>query len=345
MIHPSQPFAAGSVATTLRAPAACRLSPAIRRAFTLVELLIVVAILAVLASMVLFALAGAEGTAKELRTRSTIDKLSNLIMQKYESYRTRRVPIVVPSNTMQRPIAFAGHRLNALREIMRFELPDRFTDIIDIPVTSIIYNTSSSKISRPSASASYLRVLNSTPTKTTEYQGAECLYLIISRGIDDPDVMEQFNPSEIGDTDQDGLQEFLDAWGKPISFLRWPAGFVSTLQPKSQTSAPYSEHDPFDPVKVHKPLSSGPTYWSDFYNSGVHPPLYPLIYSAGADGEYDIFTDSKNTPFQYSLTPAPFPNNPYIPVDNALFGSVLDPSDGDQSIDNITNHDLGTGPG
>jgi hypothetical protein len=32
---------------------------------------------------------------------------------------------------------------------------------------------------------------------------------------------------EIGDLDGDGMPEILDAWGRPIAFLRWPAGFVA----------------------------------------------------------------------------------------------------------------------
>ena len=49
-------------------------------------------ILAILSSIVLFALAGVQESAREMKTRATINKLNALIMQKYESYRTRRVP-------------------------------------------------------------------------------------------------------------------------------------------------------------------------------------------------------------------------------------------------------------
>ena len=30
----------------------------------------------------------------------------------------------------------------------------------------------------------------------------------------------------IGDTDDDGAPEFLDGWGRPIEFIRWPTGFA-----------------------------------------------------------------------------------------------------------------------
>ena len=52
---------------------------------------------------------------------------------------------------------------------------------------------------------------------------AECLYMIVM-GI--PEAAEQFQNTEIGDVDGDGLKEFIDGWGHPIRFIRWPVGFV-----------------------------------------------------------------------------------------------------------------------
>lgn len=326
------------------------------KGFTLVELLIVIAILAILASMVLFALAGAEGTAKEMRTQSTITKLHNLVMQKWEGYRTRRVPLKIPEpfkdnngngqydsgeqftdqdrsgayDYKYTPVQSAVARLNLMRELQRMELPDRLTDVSDDPVilTSI-----------PSATQSYRR--SATASATDQYQGAECLFLIVTRGIDDPDVMEQFSQSEFGDKDGDGLNEFWDAWENPISFLRWAPGFESTLQ---DTSAPIAEHDPFDPLRVHVPLNTSDPWYlpppaTSTKPAGKHPPIFPLIYSAGSDGAYDIVTDSSSSVLRYAtLNP---PNNPYYFDGTERIGtpSDLDGSGSVDTEDNITNHD------
>jgi prepilin-type N-terminal cleavage/methylation domain-containing protein len=52
---------------------------------------------------------------------------------------------------------------------------------------------------------------------------------------------EDFGPTEIGDTDDDGLPEFLDAWGKPLQFYRWPIHFSSPTGPSLQKgSVPYA---------------------------------------------------------------------------------------------------------
>jgi prepilin-type N-terminal cleavage/methylation domain-containing protein len=41
---------------------------------------------------------------------------------------------------------------------------------------------------------------------------------------------EEFTPAEVQDTDKDGLPEFVDAWGQPLQFFRWPVYYHSDLQ-------------------------------------------------------------------------------------------------------------------
>ena len=65
--------------------------------FTLVELLIVVTIIALLATMVLAAVHMARESARELKTKSTITKLHGILMDRYESFRTRRVSLALYS--------------------------------------------------------------------------------------------------------------------------------------------------------------------------------------------------------------------------------------------------------
>ena len=61
-------------------------------------------------------------------------------------------------------------------------------------------------------------------------QGAECLYMVITLATGDGEARSQFGERDIGDTDGDGALEFLDAWGRPIEFLRWAPGFDSSIQ-------------------------------------------------------------------------------------------------------------------
>jgi prepilin-type N-terminal cleavage/methylation domain-containing protein len=329
-----------SVRNKIESDARRRLRPApctLRPAFTLVELLVVITILSILASMVLFALASSTEAARVAKTKSTINKLNALIMAKYESYKTRRVPVDVKAVAIQKgypanPRGWARARLDVIRELMRMEMPDGFTDIDDDPITK--WNSGAQTMTRPSASQSYLASLKAARTKygtsvvnQTNLQQAICLYLVITRGCDDPDVMEQFSPDEIATDPSSGMNYFVDGWGRPIYLLRWAPAYISPLQPNP--SAP-TQHDPFDPMNVDP---NQPTY-----------PLYPLIYSAGPDGVFDIAVDLGGTPVRYGTNAVnndPFTNTGSNNVRIQIGKPDANQDGDDQSIDNITNHDIG----
>jgi len=324
-------------------------NPKSRSGFTLMELLIVILIIAIIASMSMMALSGAAESAREQRTRAIINKLDSLIRDRYDSFRTRAVPVRLPAGTAPRIAAQA--RLNAIRELMRMELPDRKTDVTSGPAWLA---------SRPSLHRFYGR--KALASWTTTHEGSECLYLILSTMKDgDKSAIDFFLPEEIGDTDEDGMKEILDGWGTPILFLRWAPGYVSqpgpdgawgiagtdddgngttddiseagfgddvvpqTMQTQNYLIAP----DPFDPIKCDP-------RWTNS-NIPIKPyALYPLIASAGRDKIHDINVEGSLV--YAATTPA---NDPYfISASNTQAGQVLDANgDGDQSWgDNITNH-------
>lgn len=298
----------------------------LRRAFTLVELLFVMLILSVLVAMAFSALAGAAEQARVARTKTVIAKLDQLITEKYESYRTRRVRTTANNDA----IISARNRLNAIRELMRMEMPDRMSDVNDPPAPPPAPLLATW---RPALSTSYFRRRSSS--WSAQHQSAECLYLIISSLREgDSSVLEFFAPSEIGDVDEDDMPEFLDAWGQPIEFIRWPAGYlaedpanvgvltdvVATMQIANGKTAP----DPFDPLKADaRNRDSDQT--NDTYL------LRPLIFSAGRDKEYGV--ETYWTTVQYSATNPR--NDPYAKSSGQYVGH---PINGTGFGDNITNH-------
>ena len=229
--------------------------PRKRTAFTLVELLITISIIALMASMILFAFYAAQDAAKEAKTKSLIAKLDAVIKARWDSYKTRRVPILIQDEFIDvnrngvydsgidtqisdyngngtweiySPSVRAKMRLDGLHDLMRLELPDRWTDIADNPVTLASTASSTVFISRPAASSSYQRrYLAGTPSDN--FQGAECLYLIIQSCLaEEGDAKDIYKPDDVADTDGDGYMEFVDGWKQPIRFLRWAPGFQNS---------------------------------------------------------------------------------------------------------------------
>ncbi len=124
---------------------------------------------------------------------------------------------------------------------MRMELPERLSDITHVLPGGTVQTSAATDIAATVQGNSLLQsyfnkakaINGANPLyPTIENQNAECLYLIVaSVTSEDGSGLEQFSTAEIGDVDGDGLSEFLDGWGKPIQFLRWPAGFqLSDLQ-------------------------------------------------------------------------------------------------------------------
>jgi prepilin-type N-terminal cleavage/methylation domain-containing protein len=93
-----------------------------RRSFTLIELLITVSIIAIMASMVLFAVYSAQEQAKVMKTRALIAKLNNIVRARYDSYRTRRAPIAFTRAETRDPRLMAKMRLDILRTSRMLEI-------------------------------------------------------------------------------------------------------------------------------------------------------------------------------------------------------------------------------
>lgn len=317
-----------------------RRTPAARPGgFTLVELLVAVTIIAILATVVLSALGSARIAARRMKTKSTIAKLHNIVVPMYESYQTRRVPINI---TGLPPVTAAQLRLQALRHFMRWEMPERLSDIVNpassppVPAdetASVIVSavrpdtgaTVNMSIQRSGLARSFFRRYLRNPPPDATYASAELLYLMVTTA--NPDARDQFHDNEVGDADGDGWREFHDGWGNPIQYVRWAPGFIgSDLQAEVAVSnvappplfvmdasrtaqAAVGDHDPFDPFKVdmdptpYDPLTGAPD--DNTKARGWH--LVPLVYSAGPDGVYDINDrlDSAGATYAYI-------NSPYI---------------------------------
>jgi type II secretory pathway pseudopilin PulG len=324
-------------------------------AFTLVEVLVVIAITGIIGSMLAVAIRGANRQAQGQRAESQIDRLNMLMLQIYEQETERMPPVPPASATNFSPDQRALMGLMWKREWLRCALPDRREDIripndptsnhhppVRIPtatITGVNVDLEDAEIppdftSNPSyspgghCSAAVFRhqqyiaqaigaakgvtvndfddLLNNTESDgewTAEHQSAECLYMILAtRIVNGEPAIDSLRTSEIGDTDEDGMPEVLDAWGRPVGFMRWPAGYSLPLewQPARQSSPPIQL--PTDSELAERKTQLGrdvldvifvdPRYHD--LNLANHQandpfPLFPMIISAGNDGVFDLY--------------------------------------------------------
>jgi len=248
-------------------------SSLIRRGVTLIELLVTMTIMAIIAAAILGTAAAAIESARVRKTRSTIAKIHALIMERYASYETRRIdvdPIIIqaidrwaaeavsPVERRVRSVArgqmLADARLLGLRELMKLEMPERWMDVTYVP--QILSES-------PPLAKKYYRYYQQTQATAVDEsitERAETLYMVVMAATGDGEARTHFSRQEIGDLDGDGAKEFVDGWGTPISWLRWPAGVVSDLQPlvAGGTRPSETDHDPFDPYRRDSPSVTWP---------------------------------------------------------------------------------------
>jgi prepilin-type N-terminal cleavage/methylation domain-containing protein len=135
---------------------------------------------------------------------------------------------------------------------------------------------------------------------SSEYPNEELLYLIVEATyIGGSPAIELFAANEIADTDKDGLFEFIDGWGTPIRWLRWPSALVNQVpfNPDPLNTVNPIGTDPYDPAQADMGFADENSYGSTFPFAPNYFPR-PLIVSAGPDRRFGIrfFAVDPSTP-------------------------------------------------
>jgi prepilin-type N-terminal cleavage/methylation domain-containing protein len=213
-------------------------------------------------------------------------------------------------------------RLIMRRDLLRMDFPDKKADVVasaTLPrspavitavANRVAANSSTGRVMRdfvdnrtqqpidwlniPSAASPtvgsktdiyFRRFLGSGASWSELHEGAECLYLIMATTfVGGSPAIDAIPASNIGDLDDDGMPEILDGWGRPLGFIRWPAGYVD---PTGLTNR--SVPDDFDPFQADFGFSvTGQTApWS----------IRPLIVSSGSDQEFGIELSSNSVAY------------------------------------------------
>ena len=154
---------------------------------------------------------------------------------------------------------------------------------------------------------------------------SEMLYAILVEGVGPLGSVfsrDDFSDREVKDTDGDGLPEFVDAWGQPLQFFRWPllyhtdtqrgqvidywdytqtppvASAVELFNPPYRSVFEAREQDPLDPNQQ----LMAPAWWSSSATGPANPTRrshahrVPQGRSAAAAGCWPSSTSSTGSP-------------------------------------------------
>lgn len=313
--------------------------PPARRGFTMIELLVVITIISILLAATLYAIGNAIGAARANATQATLVKLDSLLRGRIEAF---GVNLKKPTQTkiIERQMAVVSDTLKAEG------VPTLPTAVLELLARKSLFQQAFPQTLGDNvtlgAAGNYFNGNAQNAAESSEY-----LYWILTQadsyGMAPPDSSE-FSASEIGDTDGDGRLEFLDAWGNPLLFYRWPTRLLRPAGPTSPVMPALAALQigglPSDNLTLSKDPGDGVNLYSDKIAEQILPPeifeklfhtprtyYVPLILSAGPDREsglYQPHVHDDSTPIYGNLA-QPLP------------ATLADPSYG-PLLDNITNH-------
>ncbi len=171
---------------------------------------------------------------------------------------------------------------------------------------------------------------------------SEMLYALLVDGLSplgSAFSRDDFTAREVQDTDGDGMPEFIDAWGEPLQFFRWPIYYGSPGSPSALPVFPLGTSDSQmgcgqynggpsqtrqqDPLDTNQLLVS-PGWWAQAANPSLSvPALFPVTFS----------------PPNSSASPATNQSSPGAIAFMNYFHSLVDPN-----LSAWTDADGGLGP-
>lgn len=244
-----------------------------KRGFTLLELLIVVSIIGMLTAMTVVVMRGIADQAQEEATVATIRKINGLLEARVEAFDRAfdqqgsfQQRYVTATDAILAEKRIFGVRpevklILAKKIAFRHNFPQRHEDLLKLgfaangvtPVSDFVgdaLKTAGRVIDRngnqiadavdATADSGASNVHSADAQVNDETVSSELLYwfLVKSGNFGSSSVAaDTFSALEIADTDGDGLLEFIDGWGNPLRFYRWPTRMID-----------YDAPHPFQPI-------------------------------------------------------------------------------------------------
>lgn len=332
-----------------------------RSAFTLIELLVVVSIIAVLMTLIVGVVGSFLTQAKDAATKTTINKIQGLLNSRAQAFDrlVQRNGFLSGSTeytqTSTQQIANGDANLQAIiaKKLLQVKFfPQNVSDL------------KNSYLNATMLSALYPKLYSGgVPTQLAT--NPEIFYDFLTQenvlgGV--PVGSDAFSASEIQDTDGDGLPQFIDAWGNPIRFYRWPTRlFRSGGQTGANTVAPVNATDAANAKILFSTLPVFTQNLGPDPNTTLYPSATSAMYNTDLDRDPDDplrscllsvskFESSFHTPitFHVFLVMSAGPDGIlglYEPDDTANFGHLAQPIPGQQDAlaDNIISLNIRAG--
>ena len=197
-----------------------RISQDHRRGFTMIEILVVVGIILLLMTISVGVLRNAIGVARQKQTEATVMKIHGLMQQRMDAFYRgiERTNLQQAKDKMRRDwystysMIPPDRAIDVMvrKDILRSRFPQNFLE--------------RNLLTSPPNGVTVIAANHNTKT-----QSAALLYWILTDsevyGVAPVDESE-FSSNEVRDTDGDGLKEFVDGWGIPLRFYRWPTHLI-----------------------------------------------------------------------------------------------------------------------
>lgn len=286
-----------------------------RAAFTLIELMVVITIIAVIMSLTAGAYFKFIGSQKQSNTVLLAQKISNALKQHWQAVIDQARTETIPSDVT----SWAGNDPERARVLwvklrLKQEFPISFSEVFTPSGAGNSYVSASDLPPKPSYvdALSQAGITSGTGGLTNEQQSAVLLYLILSqkrRGMNF-EVDKELSSSELVDapgTPAGSLKMIVDAWGNPLAFSRWPTGSAEPVNAGQPQSGLNDAQDPRGTLANQSWATTSNNGYTAFITymhalpAGSTSPtsykLVPEVYSAGADKQFGVtqnldFTDS-----------------------------------------------------
>ena len=218
-----------------------------RSGFTLIEILIVLTIVSIMAAALGATITNMLTSAREAQTTATLRKIDGLINERQQGLQRafegrdfiryvdsthERLIAGDPTNGIPQLYGLSQKAVEAAarKDFSRTFFPQRFVEMLDVRSASGLgadgipdriqfdeaYGTSVTWTGSPIQTP-----VNHDPIT----ESSELLYFALTRMevFGTPLIsVDAFSTREVADTDKDGLPEFIDGWGNPLRFYRWP---------------------------------------------------------------------------------------------------------------------------